>query len=90
MIEKKEMKLSSTIMTPEVLWSFGRVSEPVVSPDKSTILYGVTYYDIPQNKGNRELYTIGVDGKNLKQITRTKFSEYQALHGPLTVKKSLL
>ncbi len=82
LIEKKELKLSSPIMTPEVLWSFGRVSEPVLSPDKSTILYGVTYYDIPQNKGNRELYTIGVDGKNLKQITRTKFSEYQALWTP--------
>jgi dipeptidyl aminopeptidase/acylaminoacyl peptidase len=82
LIEKKEMKLASNIMTPEVLWSFGRVSEPVVSPDKSTILYGVTYYDIPQNKGNRELYTIGVDGKNLKRITRTKFSEYSATWTP--------
>ena len=82
LIEKKDLKLSSPIMTPEVLWSFGRVSEPVVSPDKSTILYGVTYYDIAQNKGNRELYTIGTDGKNLKQITRTKVSEYQALWTP--------
>ena len=32
-IGKKELKLSSDIMTPEVLWSFGRISEPVVSPD---------------------------------------------------------
>jgi dipeptidyl aminopeptidase/acylaminoacyl peptidase len=82
LIEKKELKLTSNIMTPEVLWSFGRVSEPVISPDKSTILYGVTYYDIAQNKGNRELYTIGVDGKNLKQITHTKFSEYSAAWTP--------
>jgi dipeptidyl aminopeptidase/acylaminoacyl peptidase len=82
LIGKKEMKLTSNIMTPEVLWSFGRVSEPIVSPDKSTILYGVTYYDIPQNKGNRELYTIGVDGKNPKQITQTKFSEYSAAWTP--------
>jgi dipeptidyl aminopeptidase/acylaminoacyl peptidase len=82
LIEKKDLKLSSPIMTAEVLWSFGRVSEPVVSPDNSTILYGVTYYDIAQNKGNRELYTIGTDGKNLKQITQTKVSEYQALWTP--------
>ena len=81
-IEKKELKLKSDLMTPEVLWSFGRVSEPAVSPDKSTILYGITYYDIPQNKGNRELYTIGTDGKNLKRITQTKFSEYGALWAP--------
>ena len=26
LIGKKEMKLTSNIMTPEVLWSFGRVS----------------------------------------------------------------
>jgi len=82
LIGKKEMKLTSNIMTPEVLWSLGRVSEPVVSPDKLTILYGVTYYDIPQNKGNRELYTIGVDGKNLKQITQTKSGEYSATWTP--------
>ena len=29
LIGKKELKLTSHIMTPEVLWSFGRVSEPV-------------------------------------------------------------
>jgi dipeptidyl aminopeptidase/acylaminoacyl peptidase len=81
-IGKKEMTLKSDLMTPEVLWSFGRVSEPVISPDKSTILYGITYYDIRQNKGNRELYTIGVDGKNLKQITKTPFGEYAAIWRP--------
>ncbi len=82
LIEKKNQKLSSDIMTPEVLWSFGRVSEPVVSQDNNTILYGLTYFDIQQNKGNRELYVIGVDGKNLKRITTTKFSEYSALWNP--------
>ncbi len=82
LIEKKEMKLTSDLLTPEVLWSFGRVSEPQVSPDKSTVLFGITYYDIALNKGNRELYTIGVDGKNLKQVTKTPFSEYNAIWKP--------
>jgi len=81
-IGKNEMKLKRDLLSPEVLWSFGRVSEPVISPDKSTILYGITYYDIRQNKGNRELYTIGVDGKNLKQITKTPFGEYAAIWRP--------
>jgi dipeptidyl aminopeptidase/acylaminoacyl peptidase len=81
-IEKKEMKLTSDLMTPEVLWSFGRLSEPVLSPDKSKVLYGVTYYDIPQNRGNRELYTITADGKDTKRITTTRFSEYNALWKP--------
>jgi dipeptidyl aminopeptidase/acylaminoacyl peptidase len=81
-IEKKTQKLTSDIITPEVLWSLGRVSEPSVSPDNSTVLYGITYYDVQQNKGNRELYTISVDGKNQKQITQTKFSEYSAIWDP--------
>jgi dipeptidyl aminopeptidase/acylaminoacyl peptidase len=82
LIEKPVLDLKSDIMTPEVLWSFGRLSEPELSPDKKTILYGVTYYDIAQNKGNRELYTIGTDGQNLNRITTTRFSEYQAMWTP--------
>jgi len=79
LIEKPTPEIKSDLLTPEVLWSFGRLSEPELSPDKKTILYGVTYYSISQNKGNRELFTIGVDGQNLKQITKTKTSEYQAM-----------
>ena len=82
LIGKKNLELKSDVMTPEVLWSFGRVSEPEVSPDNKTILYGVTYYDVEQNKGNRELYTIGVDGTNPRQITETRFSENQAVWTP--------
>jgi dipeptidyl aminopeptidase/acylaminoacyl peptidase len=81
-IEKPQLKLQSDIITPEVLWSFGRVSEMEVSPDKTTLLFGITYYDVPQNKGNRELYTLGMDGKNMKQITKTRFSEYSAIWRP--------
>ncbi|MEI7499698.1 MAG: S9 family peptidase [Bacteroidota bacterium] len=82
LIEKPDIELKSDLMTPEALWSFGRLSEPELSPDQQTILYGVTYYDIAQNKGNRELYTIGTDGQNFERITTTKFSEYQAMWSP--------
>lgn len=74
-IGKKNLTLNSDRMTPEVLWSFGRVSSMSVSPDNQTVLYRVSYYDIPQNKGNADLYTISVDGTNLKQITKTNKSE---------------
>lgn len=43
-------------MTPEKLWSLGRVSIDDVSINGDTILYGVTYYNIEENKGNRQLY----------------------------------
>lgn len=78
LITKNTVKAQGDLMTPEILWSFGRISEPALSPDKKQILYGVTYYSIEQNKGNRELFVMDSDGKNGKQITSTPFSENQA------------
>ena len=40
-----EMKLTSDKMTPEVLWSFGRLGGVSVSPDGKTVVYGVTYFN---------------------------------------------
>ena len=77
-IGKKDITLTSDRMTPEVLWSFGRVGSMSVSPDNQTILYRIAYYDIPQNKGNADLYTISVDGSNLIQITKTNKGEYSS------------
>ncbi len=50
-IGKPDLKLESDVMTPEVLWSFGRVGEVQVSPDEKTLLFGISYYDIQENKG---------------------------------------
>jgi dipeptidyl aminopeptidase/acylaminoacyl peptidase len=81
-IGKKNLKLNSEIMTPEVLWAFGRISEVQVSPDKKSLLLGISYYDIAMNKGNRDLYTMSSNGQNLKQITQTAKSEYNAIWRP--------
>lgn len=66
-------------MTPEVLHSFGRVSDIRISPDKSRILYGVTYTSIEQNKTNRELFTMNIDGSDKQQITKSPKSEGNAV-----------
>ncbi len=81
-IGKKTLKLESDKLTPEVLWSFGRISGPELSPDKKKILYGVSYYSIPANKGNRELFTMNLDGSDNKQITSTAGSEYESSWKP--------
>ena len=82
LIGKPELQLKSDRMTPEALWAFGRVSDPQVSPNGKTVLYGVSYYSIEQNKGNRELYSVDVDGKNFHQITKSPKSEYNAVWRP--------
>ena len=77
-ITRKTLKLASNIMTPEVLWSFGRLAGAQVSADGKRILYSVSYYSIPENKGNSELFVMNADGSDKKQITRTVTREASA------------
>ena len=75
-VGKPDLKLSSTNLTPEVLWSFGRLGDTKVSPDGKQIAYTVTYYSISENKGNAEIYIMNVDGSEKKQLTQTPKSEF--------------
>lgn len=68
--------ITNGILTPEVLWSFGRLGEFAVSPDNKTIAYTVTWYSIEKNKGNSELFVMNVDGSDKKQLTFTSAQEY--------------
>jgi dipeptidyl aminopeptidase/acylaminoacyl peptidase len=77
-IGKPELSLESDVMTPEVLWSFGRLSDVQVSPDGNTLLFGITYYDIQENKGNRELYTMPAEGGEMNRLTESAGGEYYA------------
>jgi len=82
LITKNMLTLSSDIMTPEVLWSFGRLGDVQVSPDGSKILYGVSYYSIEQNRSNRELFVMNTDGSGKQQLTETSQNEYNAVWHP--------
>ena len=75
-------KLASDVMTPEVLWSFGRIGDPAVSPDGTTVLYSVTNYNIEENKSYRDLYTVSVNGGVPVQITSTPEKESSAVWRP--------
>ncbi|MFA8449546.1 MAG: alpha/beta fold hydrolase [Bacteroidales bacterium] len=81
-IGPKDIKLKSDVMTPEVLWSMGRLSDEQISPDGKHILYGVSYYDVPLNKSNRDLYILDTDGNNAKQLTKTPRGIYSATWTP--------
>lgn len=76
------LKLSSDIMTPEVLWSFGRLGEAKVSPDGKTVIYTVTYYNIEENKSYRDIYSIPVSGGEAKNITNSGTNEFNILWRP--------
>jgi len=63
----------------DVLEAFGRVTDPVVSPDSKKILFGIAYESVEQNKSNRDLYVVNIDGSDLTRITRTPKSENNAV-----------
>lgn len=67
--------LESEIMTPEVLWTFGRLGSVDLSPDKQTLVYSVTYFDIDENHARTDLYTVKVDGSEKNRITMTTVNE---------------
>ncbi len=68
--------------TPELLWKLGRVSDVQVSPDNKTLLYGVSWYNLDANKGNRDLYSIPAGGGNPQKITTFKGSEVNGIFRP--------
>jgi dipeptidyl aminopeptidase/acylaminoacyl peptidase len=71
----ENLRLSSDRMTPEVLWSFGRISNVQLSPDRTQVLFGITYYNIAKNKGFRDLYLLPVAGGPIQAITNTAVNE---------------
>lgn len=75
-------QLSSDLMTPEVLWSFGRLGSPQVSPDGNSVLYTVTYYNIEENKPYRDIYSVPVSGGEAKNLTNSPANESNAIWRP--------
>jgi dipeptidyl aminopeptidase/acylaminoacyl peptidase len=70
------------LLTPEVLVTMKRISEPKISPDGKWILYNVGKPDLAENKINKDLYLITIDGKEKKQITNDASSEFGAIWSP--------
>ncbi|MFA6951005.1 MAG: S9 family peptidase [Lentimicrobiaceae bacterium] len=68
--------------TAETLWKLGRVSDMKLSPSGETILYGVTWYDIAANKGNRDLYILDKNAESPRKITDSKGSEVNGIWRP--------
>lgn len=79
MIDKPDFKPENRQYTIDALETFGRVSSPVVSPDKSKVLFGVSYESVEHNKSNLDLYVMNIDGSGVNRITATPESENGAV-----------
>lgn len=54
----------------------GRVTDPQVSPDGSTIAFVITYHNKTENKTNSNIYTIPVNGGAVQQLTTAKGANF--------------
>ena len=72
-IGPSDIIVENGLMTPEVLLSLGRLSDPQLSPDGKYILYGVSYNSIEENRSCRNLFIIPVadDGSFGEKIQLT-------------------
>lgn len=59
---------AQNVMTPELLWSLGRVTGVGLSTDGKSVVYGVTKYDVPSNEKTTVYYSIPISGGQAVQI----------------------
>jgi len=57
------------VLTPEILWKYGRIGSIVLSPDGSTVLYTVTNYDLATEARTTNIYSIASGGGTPVQLT---------------------
>ena len=72
------IKLSSDVMTPEVLWSFGRIGNVSVSPDGSKAVYDITYFNKEEDRGYSDLYLMNLPEGQTTRLTDTDYNESDA------------
>jgi len=57
------------VMTPEIMWKFGRLGSFALSPDGSSVLYTVTRYDLLSEARETNIFSISSEGGDPVQLT---------------------
>ena len=65
------------VMTPELMWKFGRLGSFALSPDGSTVLYTVTDIDLQTETRRTNIFTLSTAGGDPVQLTSTGGSSPQ-------------
>lgn len=86
---------SQNVMTPELLWSLGRVAGVGVSMDGKSVVYGVTKYDAASNESSTSYFSIPLEGGKATKIddpykivadpSLSPNGEYKLSHKPVKI-----
>lgn len=73
--KQSEYKVTDGRMTPEALWSMGRLGDYQVNADGTRIVYTVAYYSVEENKSHRVIYVMNADGSENTLLTTSSQNE---------------
>lgn len=62
-------EIAKGLLTPEIMWKYGRVNNPSLSPDGKMLAFTITYYNLQENKGTTHLYVAPTQGGEPKKLT---------------------
>jgi dipeptidyl aminopeptidase/acylaminoacyl peptidase len=68
---------SGGLMSPEIMWKFGRLGSFALSPDGSTVLYTVTRIDLQSETRKTNIFKIPAEGGEPVQLTADEGSSPQ-------------
>ncbi|MCL2074060.1 MAG: S9 family peptidase [Marinilabiliaceae bacterium] len=71
----RDIQISGDRLTPEILWSFGRLGSIAVSPDNEFVVYTVSYPHIEENRTYGDIYIVPVIGGGSVKLTETEENE---------------
>jgi dipeptidyl aminopeptidase/acylaminoacyl peptidase len=75
-IGKSNILVEDGRLTPEVLWSMGRIGDVTTSPDGSKVAYQVSYYSVQENASHTVIYVMDDNGENVRLLTALAASEH--------------
>lgn len=61
-MKRSTVEVNNGLLTPEVLWSFGRLGEFAISPAGDALVYTVKWFDLQANASFTELHWVNIEG----------------------------
>lgn len=68
-VQLTEAEKQGGVLTPEILWKFGRVGSLALSPDGKSVLYTVTEYSVDSQLNRTNIFKMPVEGGDAVQLT---------------------
>jgi dipeptidyl aminopeptidase/acylaminoacyl peptidase len=80
--ELSPQEIANGVLTPEILWKFGRIGSAQVSPDAKSVVFTITRFSMEANVGVTNIYTVPVEGGSPKELTGNSTNDFSPRWAP--------